>query len=51
MAWSICYSAAAEMKLKNQRNAYRQAKESVLLILIKYSMDTLRSHVTDDQEK
>ena len=51
MAWSICYSAAAEMKLKNQRNVYRQAKESVLLVLIKYPMDTLRSHVINDQEK
>ena len=29
MAWSICYSAAAEMKLNKPKNVYRQAKESV----------------------
>ena len=51
MAWSICYSAAAEMKLNNQRNAYSQAKESVLPIVIKYPMDMLRSQVIDDQQK
>ena len=51
MAWSICYSVEAEMKLTNQRNAYRQAKESVLLIVMKYPMDTLRSHVIDNQQK
>ena len=51
MAWSICYNAAAEMKLNKPKNVYRQAKESVLLIVIKYPMDTLRSHVIDDQQK
>ena len=48
MAWSICYSAAAEMKLNKTK---KSAKESVLLVLIKYPMDTLRSHMIDDQEK
>ena len=49
MAWSICYSAAAEMEVS--RNANRETKESVLLIIIKYPMETLGSHVIDDQQK
>ena len=48
MAWSICYSAVAEMKLNKTK---KRTKGSVLLVLIKYPMDTLRSHVIDDQEK
>ena len=39
MAWSICYSAAAEMKL-NKPNKRVQGSKRVLLIVIKYPMDT-----------
>ena len=52
MAWSICYSAAAEMKLNKPKKRVQASKRvSTILILIKHPMDTLRSNVIDDQEK
>ena len=52
MAWSICYSAVAEMKLNKPKKRVQASKRvSILLIVIKYQTDTLRSHVIDDQQK
>ena len=48
MAWSICYSAAAEMKL-NKPKKHVQASKRVSTT--DCNKDALRSHVIDDQQK
>ena len=49
MAWSIYYSEVAEMELKKTKETRMGKQESVLLILIKYPMEMLGSHVIDNQ--
>ena len=47
---SSIYNAAAEMKL-NKPKKHVQASKRVITTDYKYPMDTLRSHVIDDQQK
>ena len=50
MAWSICYSAAAEMKLNKPKQPIQASKRVSTIDCNKVS-NMLRSHVIDDQQK
>ena len=52
MAWSICYSAAAEMELNKPKKRVQASKSVSTTEFNKVPNGyTLRSHVIDDQEK